>query len=547
LSFLRHFTLFLLLGVALSLTRAADENLAARVILVANSDDPGSLRIAQHYAEVRGVPAANIIALKMPLSEAITWSEFLATVWHPLLEALVSARWIDATPMSLSDAVGRRKYAPFSHRIAALVVCRGVPLKISHDAQLFSEVPPYTKRTEFRTNAGAVDAELSLLAQPNYAINAFVPNPLFQNEHPKLELGQVVKVSRLDGPTVEDANALVDRAVTAERTGLLGRAYVDIANRDRTGDVWLESAAAKLAELGFDLTVDRDSATMPATARFDAPAIYFGWYTGDINGPFTLPGFRFPPGSIALHIYSFSAATLRTTNTGWVGPLVARGVTATFGNVFEPYLQFTHRPDLLLRALARGASLAEAAYFSLPVLSWQAVLIGDPLYRPFAVSLADQMKDLKQLPPNLAGYAVVREMRRLEAGGQRAEAIAAGISAQRERPSLAVAIALAQALRESGEPDAAANALGFVPLLKSLDASEWAIAREAAQLLEHCGRPMRALDVWRTLFAVAALPRELRVAWLPEAVKTARATGDHSQAAAWEKQLSELTAAAEKK
>jgi uncharacterized protein (TIGR03790 family) len=548
LSFLRQFTLCFLLAALVALARGAEESVAARVILLANSDDPNSLRIARHYAEVRGVPAANIIALKMPRSETITWREFVATIWQPLLEVLVSTHWVDATPMSLNDAVGRQKYSPYSHRIAALVVCRGVPLKISHDAQLYLDVPPFTNRSELRTNAGAVDAELSLLAQPNYPINAFVPNPLFQHERPTLELARVVKVSRLDGPTVEDANALVDRAVAAERTGLLGRAYVDIANRDRTGDVCLETAAAKLAELGFDLAVDRDPATIPATARMDAPAIYLGWYTGDINGPFMLPGFRFPPGAIALHIHSFSAGTLRTTNTGWTGPFVARGVTATFGNVFEPYLQFTHRPDLLLRALARGATLVDAAYFSLPVLSWQAVLIGDPLYRPFAVSLADQTKDLKQLPMNLAGYAVVRDMRRLEAAGQHAEAIAAGISAQREVPSLVVAVALAQRLRERGDLDGGANALGFVPLLKTFEATEWALAREAAQLLEHCGRPARALDVWRALFAITAVPRELRVAWLPEAVKTARAASDLSQAAAWEKHVEELTAvAAEKK
>ena len=36
----------------------AAEDLAARVIILANSEDPDSLRIARHYAEVRRVPAA---------------------------------------------------------------------------------------------------------------------------------------------------------------------------------------------------------------------------------------------------------------------------------------------------------------------------------------------------------------------------------------------------------------------------------------------------------------------------------------------------------
>ena len=36
----------------------AADDLAARVIILANSDDPDSLRIARHYAEVRRVPSS---------------------------------------------------------------------------------------------------------------------------------------------------------------------------------------------------------------------------------------------------------------------------------------------------------------------------------------------------------------------------------------------------------------------------------------------------------------------------------------------------------
>ncbi|HUR57840.1 MAG TPA: TIGR03790 family protein [Opitutaceae bacterium] len=514
--------------------RAADDPLAARVIILANSDDPDSLRIARHYAEVRSVPPANIFALRMPVTETVTWREFVATIWHPLLTELVRAKWIDAIPMSLADPVGRQKYAPFGHRIAALVVCRGVPLKINHDALLYSDVPPFTARTEFRTNAGAVDAELSLLSLPNYPINAFVPNPLFQNDRPAAhELTQVVKVSRLDGPTADAAHALVDRAVQAEKTGLLGRAYVDLSERDPVGNAWLEAAAKQLGELGFDLSVDRDPATLRATARFDAPALYFGWYASDLDGPFTLPGFQFPPGAIALHIHSYSAATLRSASTGWTGPLVARGVTATVGNVHEPYLQLTHRPDALLRALARGATLVDAAYYALTALSWQAVLIGDPLYRPFAVPLGEQLKPPPETPSPLTAYAILRQVNVLEAEGRRDEAVALARAAQTSAPSLAIGLALARRLHAGGDNDAAASALGFAGVAKTFAPNEWALAREAAQFLESAGRPRRALEIWQTLLAIPALPAELRAAWLPEARKAALAAKDDAQAEAW--------------
>lgn len=373
-----------LLGCA-ALAAAEDGAPAARVVLLANRDDPDSLRVARHYAEVRGVPSDNLIALPMPQAETITWREFVDRVWEPLRAALVAERWIEATVSESRDAVGRRRLAPYGHRLVALVVCRGVPLRIAADPALITDVPPLTKRAEFRTNEGSVDGELSLLATANRPITAYVANPLFQNERPTaLQRGEVVKVSRLDGPTPADAMALVDHAVAAERIGLRGRAYIDLAQRDRNGDGMLEAAGKLLEAAGFETVVDLLPATMPATARVEAPVWYFGWYAADLDGPFAVPGFRFPPGAIALHIHSFSAATLRDPARGWTGPLVARGVTATFGNVFEPYLLLTHRPDLLAKALLRGDTLVDAAYYALPALGWQAVLIGDPLYRPMA-------------------------------------------------------------------------------------------------------------------------------------------------------------------
>jgi uncharacterized protein (TIGR03790 family) len=532
----------LILGLlCLAALARADDSPAARVIVLANSDDPDSLRIAHHYAEARGVPAANIIALKMPLAEAITWREFVAEIWRPLQEELVRRKWIDGIPTTLTDAVGRVKIAVYGNRIAALVVCRGVPLKIGHEPALYVDAPPFTGKAEFRTNASAVDSELSLLAHQNYPINAFVPNPLFQNDHPsRFDREQVVPVARLDGPTVDDALALVDRALAAEKTGLLGRAYVDIGGIHADGDRWLESVAKQLDELGFDTDVDRLPATMPPTARIDAPVLYFGWYASDLNGPFALPGFQFPPGAIAMHIHSYSARTLRSPTAGWSGPLIARGATATVGNVFEPYLQLTHQPQLLLRALARGATLAEAAFYALPALSWQAILIGDPLYRPFAVPFDQQWKNLSHLPAGLAGYAALRRMHQLDAANQRDEATALARIAQHDAPSLAVGVALAHRLRDAGDHDGAARALGFAPLLKSFPTDQWALAREAALVLETSGRPAQAVDVWRNLFSDGAMPRELRVPWLRDARQSALAAKDTAQADAWAEELDRL-------
>jgi uncharacterized protein (TIGR03790 family) len=525
-----------ILGAVLSLGLAVNvkgEGLAERVVILANSNDPDSPAIARHYAAVRSVPLANIVTLAAPTSETITWKEFVSTIWRPLEDELVKRGWISAIPMDLYDDVGRRKFAVSGHRIAALVVCRGIPLRIENDPALFKEAAPYTDHPQFRTNQGAVDSELSLLAQTDYAINASIPNPLFLNEHPTdFALAQVVKVSRLDGPTAAQAAHLVDLAVEAERTPLAGRAYVDMAGPYDSANKWLSVAAYKIGSMGIDLSIGRGPATFTAGDRIDVPILYFGWYAQDLNGPFLLPGFRFPVGAVAEHIHSFSAHTLRSDTEGWCGPFVARGVTATVGNVYEPYLEYLHRPDLLMEALGRGENLVDAAYYAMPVLSWQSIVIGDPLYRPFG-------HDGTVAAPN-AGYEAMRQMNLLDAAGKHAEAIAAGKEALKKSPGLALALALAGRIEASGNRDeglwivigAAGNA--------DTSLGNWALLRESAQYLYSRKRSAEALDLYRRIFDIEALPASLKAVWLPEARVVALESGDTAQAADWQQQMEQL-------
>ena len=536
---------FFLLGCVLRpgfCAGAEDASLSARVLVLANSADAASVRLARYYMEKRQVPAAILVTLSMPVDETITWRQFIDSIYQPAQDELIKRGWIQAIETSLTDKIGRKKYAISGHRIAYLVVCRGVPLRVEHDQAAYDATPPYPANSQFRTNSGAVDAELALLAQSGYAINAFVPNPLFRKANPTfIDEAQVVKVSRLDGPTYDDAAALVDNALKAEQQGLIGRAYVDIGGPHPDGDKWLENTARQLDELEFDLEIDHQPAVFPSTARFDAPAFYFGWYAGALCGPFAQPGFRFPPGAIALHIHSFSAETLHSVSAGWCGPLVARGVTATFGNVHEPYLTFTHQPHLIMQALAEGMNLGDAAFFALPVLSWQAVAIGDPLYRPFAVSSADQWKRRRELPDELFPYVVFRELRRLEKAGQTAQAAKVAAEELRARPSLVLALRTAEEFKASGDTAGAVREIGRVLPLRSLALSLVPVAAEAAQFCAENGAPQNAVELYRTLFALESLSTEERLRLLPPAIKAAEAAGASETRALWLRTLGGLS------
>src|SRR6185436_10579103 len=65
------------------------------------------------------------------------------------------------------------------------------------------------------------------------------------------------------------------------------------------------------------------------------------------------------------------------------GDLIRAGVTGVAGHVAEPYLDATVRPDVLFPAYVAGFNLVESFYLAMPYLSWQTVVIGDPLCAPF--------------------------------------------------------------------------------------------------------------------------------------------------------------------
>jgi uncharacterized protein (TIGR03790 family) len=515
-----------------------DTGPAQRVVILANANDADSVRLARYYAGRRGVPSANLVALPMSSEETIGWPEFIATIYQPLQNRLVAEGWIDAFATSLTDSLGRKRYGIAGHRISYLVVCRGVPLRISHEPRFYADEPRLAPRAEFRTNQGAVDSELTLLAHSTYNINGWVPNPLFRNDHPlPFENEPAVKVSRLDGPTYDEARRLVDHALEAEATGLAGRYYVDLRGLHPDGERWLRLAADELAGMGFDGDVNPGSGPPPATSRFDAPVWYFGWYADDLAGPMALPGFRFPPGAIVLHIHSFSARTLRSPTAGWCGPLVARGVTATFGNVFEPYLQLTLQPHLLLRALRDGRTLGDAAYYALPALSWQTVVIGDPLYRPLAVTLEAQLARLSTLPPPLAPYVLLRQVRLFDLEKKGAEARRVLEDGWREQPGLVLGLELARRRVAAGDKPGAVRSLEAVALPDSFKLGEVPLAHQAAKLLAEDGAVARAVTVYRAILRNDALGWNWRAAVLRDAVGAAVAAGDGIQAAAWEKEL----------
>ncbi|MBQ6534603.1 MAG: TIGR03790 family protein, partial [Opitutales bacterium] len=281
---------------------------------------------------------------------------------------------------------------------------------------------PGAKKNGFATDAASVDSELAASLMNVKKLAGTAANPLYKNfENPDLhKVYGVLRAARLDGANLSQMKALVDSALLAERAGVRGRAYIDKNKRGggyKSGNEWIAAAGETLSRMHFDTTVDEADALMGYGTRFDAPAFYFGWYSASPQAYFCGPNFRAAAGAVGLHIYSFSASDLR--KSGWANALVKAGFAQTCGNVYEPYLAGTHEPSSMMKAYEAGFCAGEAAYASARFLSWQWVVLGDPLYKPFAVSLEKQLEriDAGQID-GLSQYSVLREMNRRRAAGE---------------------------------------------------------------------------------------------------------------------------------
>ena len=358
--------------------KCAEAQSAANVLLVVNSTSAASGSISRYYAERRGVPQDNVCSITTPTAESISRADYVTQIELPIWQCIAGPRAHD--------------------RILYIVLTKDVPIRISGTAGRSG------------TNA-SVDSELTLLYRRRTGQQApvagFVPNPYYAGNGPianikpfSHESQDIYLVTRLDGFTAQDAIALIDRATTPSRDG---RFVLDerAALVDSGGDRWLRSAAERLREQGLGERVQLDESTKVLTKE----AGVLGYYSWGSNDPaIQIRDFemQFVPGAIAGMFVSTDGRTFKEPPAAWrpsndgrresifggshqslVGDLIRAGVTGAAGHVDEPFLDATIRPEILFPAYVSGRNLAEAYYAAMPYLSWQTLVIGDPLCAPF--------------------------------------------------------------------------------------------------------------------------------------------------------------------
>ena len=377
LSRMRYFAV-LLMGLSGLATLTGAPLGPAEVVVLFNTAVPESVKLADIYRTARLIPADNLIGLKMPVSPDISRADYISTIQNPLrLEFDKRRFWQRAKDPN--GIIG-----PISNKIRVLVTMRGVPLRIQPEPE--SKPPKVAAKDPISgRDDAAVDSELAMFGIEGLPIRGVFDNRYFRSEKSigEANLPVLILTARIDAASMATCERMIHDAVETEAGGLWGRAYVDIANKYPEGDKWLEGIVAQNLRAGIPTVVDRFNDTFPKNYPMSEASLYYGWYDANLSGPFLNPKFRFRKGAVAMHLHSFSAAQLSNPLQNWSAGLLEKGAAVTIGNVYEPYLQLTHQFDIIQGRLLAGFSWVEAAWMSMPVTSWQGIVLGDPLYRPF--------------------------------------------------------------------------------------------------------------------------------------------------------------------
>ena len=400
-------------------------NTEKEVLVVYNANITESEDLAMYYASPetgRGIDRQYILGLAL-LKGPADYVENIdrTTEYEPQIRDVIKA-WLD-------DDMN----AAFTANIKYILLCKGVPHKIRGENEF-----DYNNST-----CSSVDSELCTLysdwlpssrARCGTRKSSRLPATAQQPEllhggkrelHPQDVLRQRQReattykldylVGRLTGYSYADAKASVDRALVADTSGtgwiifdsqadhlqydtMLEPVWPDdIPNPD---PIW-QCGATMLTDAGYNVVSDatptniyHDYAALQPD-RFQNVIGYCSW--GVHNGnPTTYIlndlGFTYRPGAVFMSYESFNATTFSCTNIddltidhagqGQIMDFIHMGGTVAIGNAWEPFTVGVGDERWVFdRYIAHGDRWIEAAYKGLRLLSWQEVVVGDPLCR----------------------------------------------------------------------------------------------------------------------------------------------------------------------
>lgn len=318
----------------------------AQLAVVINTADPYSVAVGEYYATRRGLPAAHIVRVELPLRPSLSRAEF----------EVFSVELRERVP----DAV---------------------------QALALAWVQPYAVECNSINAALAFGLQTEICAH-SCAVTRASAYPAYTGTRPFAALGMRLSM-HLAARSVVAAQAMIERGIASDhsRSGVTEPALAYLASTPdaaRTVRERLFPAAGPVpGQPGLQVVRVRSEALPPLQRTL----IY---QTGLARVPGPLRG-EWLPGALADHLTSWGGALERPAGDGQMTALdwIESGATASYGTVSEPcnHLQKFPHPQWLLQAYGQGATAIEA-YWRSVLCSGQGVFVGEPLAAPFAAPLA---------------------------------------------------------------------------------------------------------------------------------------------------------------
>lgn len=380
------------------------------ILVVANRESASGSDLAGYYMKKRNIPRSNLLLVSLPTWDACSREVYEKGLAQPIREFIQSNEQsldircilltyeiplrVQASPMNGAERLEypaiKKKHAALENLLAEKAVRVFRRQKHKKPQRQWNEGFQMISPSD---ELAAVDSELTLVLKKAVPRSGWIINPLYVGYHSEkkdYQPSDVMMVARLDGPDPMTVRRMIDDTLYAENNGLRGVVYFDcrypkLPLQDLSAyeycDWSLRRAARFVRSQGcLEVVIDTKSELFPKDLCPQA-ALYCGWY----SLMHYVDAFTWVRGAVAYHIASGECLTLRGHGKGWCKMLLKDGVAATIGPVAEPYLQAFPLPETFFRFLfSKHLTLVEAYFLSCPVLSWQMILIGDPLYRPFA-------------------------------------------------------------------------------------------------------------------------------------------------------------------
>ncbi len=356
---------------------------AHEAVLISDPASADALRVANHYAEARGLPASsfawfapagNNIQQTVESRHAALFGHLVNkriersidyVVLGPLSRYRMNASGLvsdQCSPVNRFSIPGSYTFAPFAQAVLAGGYAS-------------------TQRQGFFTTA---NAPIAFDANQTYTNGS----PGGSSTEGNLFIAASLGYTGERGVSADTIVAMIDRSVAADGQTAPGLfptfifVETDDAARSSPRDGAFTQAVARIAAAGLPAAELSPGPLPPSGIQT------LGVMTGAANLDFASTDFTLENGAFADHLTSWAADFDRSQQTkcsAWI----ERGAVGTFGTIEEPCAYSEKFPSAYLHSnYAQGVTLGEALLRSLAAVPFQGYFMGDPLCRPYATGPA---------------------------------------------------------------------------------------------------------------------------------------------------------------